>query len=385
MFGNGTGALATSSALIFSNSGSLLTVTNASSTSLSAQSFCLTNDVCRSTWPASGTSIPYAFPIATNGTTTLTNFFGGLGASASSTLGGNTVATGLTIAGGATSTSDFLHLGSTTLQKFTASQGTTTNFAISNLKDVLLMVGQTGSVQGTTTIGNNQLQQSAVTVNTNSPLGGGGAVSLGGTLTLTCTTCLTSAPFAYPFKTIGTGEQATGTAMSFQAGFLALGSGAASSTLASTTVSNFFNTSSGTTTNWSVGNNLMVGSSTPSGAAVTVGNGGSIYVGENKLSTSTSMTIDWNVGNQQLVQKGSAGVTITFSNVMQGKKLNLIVCNPDTGTGGTLTLPNSILWPGGTSPTMTTTANKCDLFTFLSTAATTTSGVKVFGGYNVNY
>jgi hypothetical protein len=44
---------------------------------------------------------------------------------------------------------------------------------------------------------NTALQNSSVTVNTSAPLGGGGAVSLGGTLTLTCSSCST---FAYPFS-----------------------------------------------------------------------------------------------------------------------------------------------------------------------------------------
>lgn len=71
---------------------------------------------------------PYPFPVATNGTTTLTNFFGGLGASASSTIGGGTTGTGLTIFGGATTTGGVLNLGSTTMQVFTSQYGTSTEF-----------------------------------------------------------------------------------------------------------------------------------------------------------------------------------------------------------------------------------------------------------------
>ncbi len=43
------------------------------------------------------------------------------------------------------------------------------------------------------TLANAGLANSSVTVNTSAPLGGGGAVSLGGNLTVTCTTCATSA------------------------------------------------------------------------------------------------------------------------------------------------------------------------------------------------
>lgn len=48
--------IATSSDLQFNTSAKKLTVTNASSTNLSAASFCLTGDACRSTWPTGGGS-----------------------------------------------------------------------------------------------------------------------------------------------------------------------------------------------------------------------------------------------------------------------------------------------------------------------------------------
>ncbi|MFS8130755.1 MAG: hypothetical protein ACMG57_02130 [Candidatus Dojkabacteria bacterium] len=48
------------------------------------------------------------------------------------------------------------------------------------------------NLSGTAGITNANLANSSVTINTSGPLGGGGAVSLGGTLSLTCTTCLTS-------------------------------------------------------------------------------------------------------------------------------------------------------------------------------------------------
>lgn len=53
-FGSTTLYLATSSALNFNNAGSRLTVTNASTTNLSATTFCLTGDICRTTWPSGG-------------------------------------------------------------------------------------------------------------------------------------------------------------------------------------------------------------------------------------------------------------------------------------------------------------------------------------------
>ena len=87
---------------------------------------------------------------------------------------------------------------SSTLQSFTAqnsttTNGTTTSFAIQGLTAHSLVASNgTGGLVSTSTIGNNQLQNSSVTVNTTAPLGGGGLLNLGGVLNLTCAGCLTS-------------------------------------------------------------------------------------------------------------------------------------------------------------------------------------------------
>lgn len=61
---------------------------------------------------------------------------------------------------------------------------------------------QNGAPTATTSIGNSLLPNGGIlTVNTSAPLGGGGAVTFGGTLTLTCATCITSLfdVFTHPF------------------------------------------------------------------------------------------------------------------------------------------------------------------------------------------
>lgn len=132
-----------------------------------------------------------------------------------------------------------------------------------------------------------------------------------------------------------------------------------------------------------------VGSSTPFYAlSVGAGNGSTtkaILVTENRPATSTSMTIDWKNGNSQLIKKGTAGITLTFTNWTEGANLRLNVCNPDAGTGGTLTWPNGtvLLWPAGTAPTQTTTAGHCDVYSFEGTNATGTP--KVFGSNVLNF
>lgn len=127
---------------------------------------------------------------------------------------------------------------------------------------------------------------------------------------------------------------------------------------------------------------IGIATSTP-WAGLTLASGKAILVAENTLATSTSMTIDWRNGNQQLVRLGTAGTTISFSSFLDGQKLVLTVCNPAAGTTGTITWGTQVLWAGGTAPTQTTTLNKCDVWSFLATAATSTT--KIFGTQSANF
>jgi hypothetical protein len=126
---------------------------------------------------------------------------------------------------------------------------------------------------------------------------------------------------------------------------------------------------------------VSVGSSTP-WAGLSVVAGKAIVVGENRLATSTSMTIDWRNGNQQLVRLGTSATTISFTGFIEGQKLVLTVCNPNA-TAGAISWGTQVLWSGGTAPTQTTTSNKCDVWSFLATMATTT--VKIFGTQSANF
>ena len=152
------------------------------------------------------------------------------------------------------------------------------------------------------------------------------------------------------------------------------------------TTTAFLNIAS-STSNWSSTTNLFtigangrvgIGSSTPF-ARLAIGANGAITTTENKPATSTPMTISWIDGNQQLVQIGYSAMTISFSDYIAGQILRLVVCNPG-GTAGTITWGTSIEWQGATAPTQTTTANYCDLYTFIATQATSTTGaIKIFG------
>lgn len=132
---------------------------------------------------------------------------------------------------------------------------------------------------------------------------------------------------------------------------------------------------------------LGIASTTPfAGLSLGSGNGSStqaILVAEHRPATSTAMTIDWRNGNTQTIRKGTAGITLTFSNYTDGATLKLIGCNPTGGTAGTFTWPAVILWPGATAPAQTTTANKCDVYSFVATQATST--LVIFGASSLNF
>lgn len=102
-------------------------------------------------------------------------------------------------------------------------------------------------------------------------------------------------------------------------------------------------------------------------------------------ATSTSMTVDWKRANTQNIRISTSAVTITFLNATTtaGSILKLVVCNPTSGTAGTITWGTQINWSGGTAPTQTTTANKCDVWSFLATNGT--SSRVIFGSASTNF
>lgn len=132
--------------------------------------------------------------------------------------------------------------------------------------------------------------------------------------------------------------------------------------------------------------NLGIGSSSPVESLVV--NGG-ILGNENKPATTTSMTLDFSKWNQQDIQLGTSATTLTLTGLLAGQAERVVVCNPGSAASTVTwaTTPSGVLlWPGGTAPTQTTTANKCDVYTFTVTQATSTTGVvRVLGGYVQNF
>jgi hypothetical protein len=91
-------------------------------------------------------------------------------------------------------------------------------------------------------------------------------------------------------------------------------------------------------------------------------------------NTTSATTINWNDGNVQEKVLNVSATTFTFSNPNAGGTYILILRQNSAGSY-TVTWPGTVSWAGGTPPTMTTTANKYDVYTFVY------DGNKYFGSY----
>ena len=95
-------------------------------------------------------------------------------------------------------------------------------------------------------------------------------------------------------------------------------------------------------------------------------------------NTTSATTINWNDGNVQEKVLNASSTTFTFSNPNDAATYILILKQNNAGSY-TVTWPGSVTWAGGTTPTMTATANKYDIYTFVY------DGSKYFGSYVQNF
>lgn len=103
---------------------------------------------------------------------------------------------------------------------------------------------------------------------------------------------------------------------------------------------------------------------------------GAILNTEITLATSTTMTVNFATSTSQLLKIGTAATTVVFDKYLPGQSLVLTVCNPGAAAGA-LTFPMSnIIWAGGSMPTQTTTANKCEDWVFKVSNGTSTAIIK---------
>ena len=80
-------------------------------------------------------------------------------------------------------------------------------------------------------------------------------------------------------------------------------------------------------------------------------------------NSGASKTIDWNNGKYQVITLTADTVTISFTDPSPGVgSVQLRIVQDGTGSR-TITWPGTVLWSGGTAPTLTTTASAEDIVT----------------------
>jgi hypothetical protein len=91
-------------------------------------------------------------------------------------------------------------------------------------------------------------------------------------------------------------------------------------------------------------------------------------------NTGTSATLDLSAGNF-ITATLTGNCTFSFSNpTTNACAFTLVLTNDGTG-GRTITWPAAVIWPSGSIPSRTTSANKTDVYTFF----TVNSGSTWFG------
>lgn len=137
--------------------------------------------------------------------------------------------------------------------------------------------------------------------------------------------------------------------------------------------------SGSTTYNVFVGKTAFGSTTTPTDAVNITGNlivAGQYNSTKFALTDGATIALDWNNANVQSVTLGG-NRTFTFANPKTGGRY-LIILKQDATGSRTVTWP-TIKWAGGTTPTLTTTANKYDLITLIY------DGTNYYGSASLNF
>jgi hypothetical protein len=113
--------------------------------------------------------------------------------------------------------------------------------------------------------------------------------------------------------------------------------------------------------------------------------GGELNAGANSIgftmqtATGTgATTINWKLGNKFKFTFGAQNNTFTFTAPTKPCSLTLMLIQDSVGSR-LATWPASVKWPGGTAPTLTTTANAVDIISILY------DGTNYFGSAALNF
>lgn len=97
--------------------------------------------------------------------------------------------------------------------------------------------------------------------------------------------------------------------------------------------------------------------------------------------SSNTITVDFENGNHASVTLDDDLTTITINNVPPtGDAAPLVLYITQDNTGGhTVTFPSSFRWAGGTAPTITSTADRTDIFVAITRDGGTTYAATIYG------
>lgn len=106
----------------------------------------------------------------------------------------------------------------------------------------------------------------------------------------------------------------------------------------------------------------------PSLVSATLVNRAFIPVEQKFISSVATTTFDWAYSNIHSITLSAATTTLAFANPVEGQALITRLGQDGTGSRA-IVFPSTIKWTGGTTPTLTSTASKTDVFGFLCTAS----------------
>lgn len=186
-----------------------------------------------------------------------------------------------------------------------------------------------------------------------------------GTLVSTGVTSLSS------LATVGTITSGTwnGTAIIGTYGGTGVNNGTKTITLGGNlTTSGAFNTTLTATATTSI--TLPTTGTVLSSVAAPVGTYTETFVAAN---TGSSYAIDLSTANTFQLTINAATATLSFSNVPASNSASVTIILKQDATGSRLvSWPGSVIWPGGTAPTLSTTASHADIVVMVTTNAGTT-------------